>query len=116
MHRHARPQGPLSPVQLSGVAVIALVIYWHSRWSSILLSLIGAIAFLTHILYPYAYFEFLSLATGPLLIATARNVLEVTLLVVAAYALVTELRVEELSNEGRHRLVVDEEGVVPERG
>lgn len=99
-----------------GVAVIALVIYWHPRWSPLLLSLIAGIAFFTHILYPYAYFAFLSLQTGPLLMATARNVLEVVLLVVAAYALLTELRVEELSNEGRHRLVVDEEGVVPERG
>jgi hypothetical protein len=99
-----------------GVAVIALVFYWHPRWSPILLALIGAIAFLTHVLYPYAYFDFLALEPAPLALITARNICEVVLFTTAAIALLVELRVEELANEGRDRLIVDEEGVVPERG
>ena len=99
-----------------GVAVIALVMHWHPRWSPILLAIIGGIAFLTHILYPYVYFNFLGLEALPLVIATLRNLLEVALMVVAASALLTELRVEELSNEGRDRLVVDEKRIVPKRG
>ena len=97
------------------VPVVALVVYWHPRWSPPLLSLIGGIALFTRILYPYAYFEFLSLSTGPLLIATFRNLTEVVLLVVATVALVRELRVEELANENGDAGVVDEEGVVAER-
>jgi hypothetical protein len=99
-----------------GVAVIALVLYWHPRWSPILLALIGTIAMLTHVLYPYVYFDFLSLVPGPLVLITVRNSLEVALLAIAAFALVRELRIEELANEGRDRRVVDQEGVVPERG
>ncbi len=99
-----------------GVAVIALVLYWHPRWSPILLGLIGMIALLTHVLYPYVYFDFLSLAPGPLVLITVRNALEVALLGIAAFALVRELRLEELANQGRNRRVVDQEGVVPERG
>jgi len=99
-----------------GVAVIALVLYWHPRWSPILIALIGAIAFLTHVLYPYAYFDFLALEPAPLALITARNICEVALFATAAIALLVELRVEELANEGRDRLIVDEEGVVPERG
>ena len=99
-----------------GVAIIALVLYWHPRWSPILIGLIGAIAFLTHVLYPYAYFDFLSLDPAPLALLTARNICEVALFATAAIALLVELRVEELANEGRNRRVVDEEGVVPKRG
>jgi len=98
------------------VAVIALVLYWHPRWSPILIALIGAIAFLTHVLYPYAYFDFLALEPAPLALITARNICEVALFATAAIALLVELRVKELANEGRDRLIVDEEGVVPERG
>ena len=99
-----------------GVAVIALALYPHPRWTPILLSMIGAIALLTHVLYPYVYFDFLSLVPGPVALITVRNLLEVGLLATAGYALLRELRVEELANEGRDRRVVDEEGVVPERG
>lgn len=99
-----------------GVAVIALVLHWHARWSPILLSLIGVIAGMTHALYPYAYFDFLSLAPVPVALITLRNLTEVALFAIATYALVRELRVEEAANEGRNRRVVDEERVVPERG
>lgn len=98
-----------------GVAVIALVLYWHRAWSPVLLGLIGIIALLTHVLYPYVYFDFLSLAPGPVALITVRNLAEVALFTVAVIALLRELRVEELANEGRDRGVVDEESVVPER-
>ena len=65
---------------------------------------------------PYAYFDFLSLDPAPLALLTARNICEVALFATAAIALLVELRVEELANEGRNRRVVDEEGVVPKRG
>ena len=97
-----------------GVAVIALVAYWHPRWSPILLGLIGFIAIATHILYPFMYFDFLSLKFWPLILITARNVAEVALLAVAAFALLRELRLEELAQKPGDGLVVDEERVVPE--
>lgn len=98
-----------------GVAVIALVAYWHPRWSPILLGLIAFIAFATHVLYPYVYFDFLNLKIGPLVLITARNIAEVTLLGIAACALLRELRIEELAQKAGDRSVVDEEGVVPVR-
>ena len=99
-----------------GVAVVALVVYWHPRWSPPLLGLIATVALLTHIVYPYVYFDLLSLEPGPLVLLTLRNVVEVALFVVATTALWRELRLEELANQSGDRDVVDEEGVVPERG
>ncbi len=99
-----------------GVPVIALVLHWHHRWSPILLGFIGVIALLTHIVYPYAYFDFLSLEPIPLAIITVRNAAEFVLCGFAVYALLSELRLEELANEGPNRRVIDEERVVPERG
>ena len=99
-----------------GVAVVALVVYWHPRWSPLLLGLIATVALLTHIVYPYVYFDLLSLEPGPLVLLTLRNVVEVALFVVATTALWRELRLEELANQSGDRDVVDEEGVVPERG
>lgn len=99
-----------------GVAVVALVVYWHPRWSPLLLGLIATVALLTHIVYPYVYFDLLSLEPGPLVLLTLRNVVEVVLFGVATTALWRELRLEELANQSGDRDVVDEEGVVPERG
>ncbi|MFM6967444.1 MAG: glycosyltransferase family 87 protein [Microbacteriaceae bacterium] len=82
-----------------GVAVIALVAYWHPRWSPVLLGFIGFIAIATHVLYPYEYFDFLTLQVGPLVLITARNVAEVGLLAVAAFALLRELGLEELAQK-----------------
>ena len=82
-----------------GVAVIALVAYWHPRWSPVLLTLIGFIALATHVLYPYVYFDFLNLQVGPLVLITARNAAEVGLLATAAFALLRELRLEELAQQ-----------------
>ncbi|MEY4396563.1 MAG: hypothetical protein RLZZ40_319, partial [Actinomycetota bacterium] len=98
-----------------GVAVIALVAYWHPRWSPVLLGLVGFIALATHIVYPYVYFDFLNLHIGPLVLITARNVAEVALFGVSAFALVRELRLEELAQQRGDGRVVDEKGVVPER-
>ena len=97
-----------------GVAVIALVAYWHPRWSPVMLGLIGFIALATHIVYPYVYFDFLNLHVGPLALITARNAAEVALFGVSAFALVRELRLEELAQKRGDGRVIDEEGVVPE--
>ena len=96
--------------------MVALVVYWHPRWSPLLLGLIATVALLTHIVYPYVYFDLLSLEPGPLVLLTLRNVVEVVLFGVATTALWRELRLEELANQSGDRDVVDEEGVVPERG
>ena len=80
-----------------GVAVAALVIWFHPRWSPILLFGIGIIAVLTHVLYPYAYFDFVYLQYSPLTLITLRNAVEVAVLVVAAIATIRALRVEKLT-------------------
>jgi hypothetical protein len=80
-----------------GVAVAALVIWFHPRWSPILLFGIGIIAVLTHVLYPYAYFDFVELQYSPLVLITLRNAVEVAVLVVAVIATIRVLRVEKLS-------------------
>lgn len=80
-----------------GVAVAALVIWFHPRWSPILLFGIGIIAVLTHVLYPYAYFDFVELQYSPLVLITLRNAVEVAVLAVAAIATIRALRVEKLS-------------------
>lgn len=80
-----------------GVAVAALVIWFHPRWSPILLFGIGIIAVLTHVLYPYAYFDFVDLQFWPLVLITLRNALEVSVLGVAAVATIRALRVEKLT-------------------
>lgn len=99
-----------------GVAVVALVAYWHPRWSPLLLGLIGVIAVLTHIVYPYVYFDLLSLGVVPLVVLTLRNGAEVALFVIATVALWRELRLEELANQSGDGDIIDEEGVVPVRG
>ncbi len=80
-----------------GVAVAALVIWFHPRWSPILLFGIGIIAVLTHVLYPYAYFDFVDLQYSPLVLITLRNAVEVAVLVVAAIATIRALGVEKFS-------------------
>ncbi|CAB4585888.1 MAG: DUF2029 domain-containing protein [Actinobacteria bacterium] len=80
-----------------GVAVAVLVIWFHPRWSPTLLFGIGIIAVLTHVLYPYAYFDFVDLQYSPLMLITLRNAVEVAVLVVAAIATIRALRVEKLS-------------------
>jgi len=79
------------------------------------LGMIGAIAAMTHVFYPYFYADFVKLDFAPLVLTTARNVLEVLVFVVAIVATIWALRVEKLAQQGAGRLPVDEEGVVAER-
>lgn len=79
------------------VAVVSLVVWFHPMWSPILLSGIGIIALLTHVLYPYAYFDFVDLELWPLVLITARNTVEVAVFVAAAIATSRSLRVEQLA-------------------
>jgi len=80
-----------------GVAVAALVVWFHPRWSPILLFGIGLIAVLTHVLYPYAYFDFVYLQYSPLVLITLRNAIEVAVLVLASVATIRALRVKQLT-------------------
>jgi len=81
------------------VAVVSLVVWFHPMWSPALLSGIGVIAVLTHVLYPYAYFDFVDLELGPLVLITARNAVEVLVLIGASIASVRALRVEQLAKQ-----------------
>lgn len=86
-----------SPQFVSWLAVplVALVVAERGRRSASAIALIAVTALLTHALYPYAYFAFLALDTPSLVLATARNVAEVCLLVVAVATLANRLRVEQ---------------------
>lgn len=93
------------------VPLVALVVAGsRNRWT---FALIAGVAVLTHALYPYLYFDFLALDTVPLIVASARNVAEVVLLVVATAAVLRELGREKLGEQGSHVGGVDKEGVVP---
>jgi hypothetical protein len=98
-----------------GVAAVCLVVWYQRVWSPILLGMIGVIAAMTHVLYPYVYFDFVGLDFEPLVLITARNALEVLVFIVAIVATGRALRVEKLAQQGAGRLPVDEEGVVAER-
>jgi len=98
-----------------GVAAVCLVVWYQRVWSPILLGMIGAIAAMTHVFYPYFYADFVKLDFAPLVLTTARNVLEVLVFVVAIVATIWALRVEKSAQQGAGRLPVDEEGVVAER-
>jgi hypothetical protein len=51
------------------------------------------------VLYPYAYFDFVDLELGPLVLITARNAVEVLVLFGAGIASVGALRVEQLAKQ-----------------
>jgi hypothetical protein len=106
-----------SPQFVSWLAVplVAIVMMKPTRATTILMSLIGAIAVLTHIVYPYVYFAFLELRTGPLVLLTVRNLAEVALFVMAAVILVTQLRVEKLAKQFADLGIGNQKGVVSER-
>jgi hypothetical protein len=97
------------------VPLVAIVMMKPTRATTILTSLIGAIAVLTHIVYPYVYFAFLELRTVPLVLVTVRNLAEVALLATAAVVLVTQLRVEKLAKQFADLGIGDQKGVVSER-
>jgi hypothetical protein len=97
------------------VPLVAIVMLKPTRATTILVSLIGAIAVLTHIVYPYVYFAFLELRTVPLVLVTVRNLAEIALLPTAAVVLVTQLRVEKLAKQFADLGISDQKGVVSER-
>lgn len=106
-----------SPQFVSWLAVplVAIVMTAGLRSATALVVLVGAIAALTHVIYPYAYFVFLELRTVPLLLITVRNLGEVILLVVSLVALVGQLRVEKLAHQFADLDIGNEKGVVPVR-
>ena len=97
------------------VALVAMVLVNASRATTILVTLIGSIAVLTHVIYPYAYFAFLELRTVPLVLVTVRNVAEIALLVTSSMVLLTQLRVEKLAKQFSDLDIGNQEGVVSER-
>lgn len=106
-----------SPQFVSWLAVplVAIVLVNGQRSTTALVALIGSIATLTHVIYPYAYFAFLELRTIPLVLVTIRNLVEVALLMTALVVLVVQLRVEKLAYQFTNLDIGDEEGVVPIR-
>jgi hypothetical protein len=97
------------------VPLVAMVLVNASRATTVLVALIGSVAVLTHVIYPYAYFAFLELRTVPLVLVTVRNVAEVALLVTSSVVLLTQLRVEKLAKQFADLGIGNQEGVVPER-
>ena len=106
-----------SPQFVSWLAVplVALVLARGPRTLTAVATLVGAIAILTHVIYPYTYFAFLELRTIPLVLVTIRNIAEVVLLVWAWVVLVAQLRVEKLAQQFSDLGIGDEKGVVPVR-
>jgi len=97
------------------VPLVAIVLVNGQRSTTVLVALIGSIATLTHVIYPYAYFAFLELRTIPLVLITIRNLVEVALLVTALVVLVMQLRVEKLAYQFANLGIGDKEGVVSVR-
>lgn len=97
------------------VPLVAIVLMKPTQATTILVSLIGSIAILTHIIYPYVYFAFLELRTVPLVLVTVRNLAEVALLVASVVVLVTQLRVEKLAKQFADLGIGNQKGVVSER-
>jgi len=106
-----------SPQFVSWLAVplVAMVLVNGQRSTTVMVSLIGSIATLTHVIYPYVYFAFLELRTIPLVLITIRNLGEIALLIAALVALVLQLRVEKLAYQFANLGIGDKEGVVPVR-
>ena len=106
-----------SPQFVSWLAVplVAIVVANGPRSTTALVALVGSIAGLTHVLYPYAYFAFLELRRIPLVLITVRNLAEVALLATALVALATQLRVEKLAYQFADLGISNKEGVVPVR-
>lgn len=106
-----------SPQFVSWIAVplVALVLVEGSRISAPVVAVIGSIAVLTHLVYPYVYFAFLELRTVPLVLLTARNLLEVALVVIAVVALVRQLAVEKAAQQFADLGIGNQKGVVTER-
>jgi len=104
-----------SPQFVSWLAVplVAIVLVNGPRSTTAIVALIGSIATLTHVLYPYAYFSFLELRTIPLVLMTVRNLGEVALLITALVALALQLRVEKLAYQFANLDISDKKGVVP---
>ena len=106
-----------SPQFVSWLAVplVALVLARGQRTFTGLATLLGVIAILTRLVYPYTYFAFLELRTIPLVLVTLRNIAEVVLLVWAWVILVAQLRVEKLAQQFADLGIGDKKGVVPVR-
>jgi hypothetical protein len=104
-----------SPQFVSWLAVplVAIVLVSGPRSTTAIVAIIGSIATLTHVLYPYAYFSFLELRTIPLVLMTVRNLGEVALLITALVALALQLRVEKLAYQFANLDISDKKGVVP---
>lgn len=97
------------------VPLVAIVLVNASRATTVLVALVGSVAVLTHVIYPYAYFAFLELRTVPLVLVTVRNLAEVALLVTATVVLLRQLRVEKLAKQFADLNIGNQKGVVPER-
>ena len=97
------------------VPLVAMVLVNASRATTVLVALIGSVAVLTHVIYPYAYFAFLELRTVPLVLVTVRNLAEVALLVTSAVVLLTQLRVEKLAKQFADLGIGNQKGVVSKR-
>jgi hypothetical protein len=97
------------------VPLVAMVLVNASRATTVLVALIGSVAVLTHVIYPYAYFAFLELRTVPLVLVTVRNIAEIVLLITSTVVLLTQLRVEKLAKQFADLGIGNQEGVVSER-
>lgn len=97
------------------VPLLAMVLVNASRATTVLVALIGSVAVLTHVIYPYAYFAFLELRTVPLVLVTVRNLAEVALLVTSSVVLLRQLHVEKLAKQFADLDIGNQKGVVPER-
>ena len=97
------------------VPLVAMVLVNASRATTVLVALIGSVAVLTHVIYPYAYFAFLELRTVPLVLVTVRNLTEIALLVASSAVLLTQLRVEKLAKQFADLDIGNQKGVVSER-
>ena len=97
------------------VPLVAMVLANASRATAVLVALIGSVAVLTHVIYPYAYFAFLELRTVPLMLVTVRNLTEIALLVASSVVLLTQLRVEKLAKQFADLDIGNQKGVVSER-
>jgi hypothetical protein len=97
------------------VPLVAMVLANASRATAVLVALIGSVAVLTHVIYPYAYFAFLELRTVPLMLVTVRNLTEIALLVASSVVLLTQLRVEKLAKQFADLDNGNQKGVVSER-
>jgi hypothetical protein len=97
------------------VPLVAMVLANASRATTVLVTLIGSVAVLTHVIYPYAHYAFLELRTVPLVLVTVRNLAEIALLVTSSVVLFTQLRVEKLAKQFADLNIGDQKGVVSER-